>query len=174
MSVFPDWEKYAVHQRRANSGCIPTGYEMLLRAAQVHGINFDTFQDDFDLDKDKSPFENRENNFESVANAIREKYPHVRIQRKIFPQGKGKEKLRLIEECLANNQPILVSLSLKPFGNSGWHIMPIVDANKTEVFLLRYVRPDGTNEVIKLSKSDLVRIHDEFKGGNDVAYIVTE
>ena len=50
MSVFPEWEKYAVPQRRQLSGCIPTGYEMLLRAAEVPDIDFDTFQDEFDLD----------------------------------------------------------------------------------------------------------------------------
>ena len=34
-SVFPGWQQFAVHQRRAATGCIPTGYEMLLRAAKV-------------------------------------------------------------------------------------------------------------------------------------------
>ena len=50
MSVFPDWEKYAVHQRKPDTGCIPTGYEMLLRAAGIAGIDFQTFQEEFDLD----------------------------------------------------------------------------------------------------------------------------
>lgn len=174
MSVFPNWEKYAVHQRRQDSGCIPTGYEMILRAAQVQGINFDTFQDEFDLDKGKLLFDEKENNFETVANAIQEKYPYVQIQREIFPRGKGDEKLKLIEECLENGKPVLVSLSLAPFGKNGWHIMPIVDANEAEVFLLWYVQSNDRKEVSKLLKSELVRIHDEYKGGNDVAYLVAE
>jgi len=44
MSAFPNWKKFAVVQRRPNSGCIPTGYEMLLRAAKIDNIDYDTFQ----------------------------------------------------------------------------------------------------------------------------------
>lgn len=50
MSVFPNWQNFAVHQRRSRSGCIPTGYEMILRAAAADGVDFAKFQDDFDLD----------------------------------------------------------------------------------------------------------------------------
>src|SRR5687768_10867043 len=49
ISVFPDWQLFAVRQRNPY-GCIATSYEMILRAAGAQGIDFATFQEDFDLD----------------------------------------------------------------------------------------------------------------------------
>jgi len=43
--------KNPVHQQCSGTGCIPTAFEILFRAAGKSGINFTTFQDDFDLDK---------------------------------------------------------------------------------------------------------------------------
>jgi hypothetical protein len=77
MSVFPDWRRFAIPQRRGMTGCIPTGYEMILRAAGAQGIDFDTFQDDFDLEKDLPLTAPRINDFGSVAEAVRKKYPSV-------------------------------------------------------------------------------------------------
>lgn len=171
MSVFPDWEQYAVPQRRPRSGCIPTGYEMLVRAAKVSDVDLETFQDEFDLDKDRLPNDQPANNFESVADAIRRKYPHVQFRRIRFPHGCGFDKLKFIEEQITSKKPMLISLSLSPFGGSGWHIMPVVDATENDLILLEHMALDGSKKVIKLSKSDLVRIHDEFEGGNDVAYL---
>jgi len=54
MAAFPDWGKYVISQRRPRTGCIPTGYEILIRAAGIPGIDMNTFQDDFDLDKNKN------------------------------------------------------------------------------------------------------------------------
>ena len=52
MSAIPNWNQYVVKQRSAAIlVAIPTGYEILLRAANVEGVNFETFQNDFDLDK---------------------------------------------------------------------------------------------------------------------------
>ena len=50
-SASPDWKRFAVFQRRPLSGCIPTGYETLLRAANIEGIDLDSLQDDFYLDQ---------------------------------------------------------------------------------------------------------------------------
>jgi hypothetical protein len=77
MSVFPDWQKFAVPQRRQVTGCIPTGYEMILRAAGAAGIDLAQFQDDFDLDKDLVPPQAPRNNFKSVAAAVAARYPAV-------------------------------------------------------------------------------------------------
>jgi hypothetical protein len=55
MSAFPDWQGCIVKQKRRETGCIPTGYEMILRAAGINHVTFDTFQDEFDLDKNLKP-----------------------------------------------------------------------------------------------------------------------
>ena len=52
MGAFPNWQKFAVHQRRQATGCIPTSYEIILRAAGIQGIDFNSFQDDFDIEEE--------------------------------------------------------------------------------------------------------------------------
>lgn len=169
MSVFPGWEKYAVRQKRPESGCIPTGYEMLLRAAEVETINFDNFQDEFDLDKDRKPGEMPKNDFVSVANVIHIKYPSVIINIRTFTSGE--EKLKFIEECLSNHRLVLISLSLIPFGHKGWHIMPVVDADQENLLLLNGIDESGKPDLKSIRKIDIVVIHNVYPGGNDVAYL---
>ena len=96
MSLFPDWQRYAVTQRRGMTGCIPTGYEIILRAAGAQGIDFDSFQDDFDLEKDLPPDAPRVNHFGSVANAVKAKYPSVVFSHRSFAKGEGLQKLAFV------------------------------------------------------------------------------
>ncbi len=172
MSVFPEWEKYAVPQRRQLSGCIPTGYEMLLRAAKVPDIDFDSFQDEFDLDKGRLPHEVPQNDFESVAHRVNQKYPQIHFTRMAFPRGSGNDKLKFIEDCISRKQPILISLAMMPLGINGYHIMPVVDSTESRLVLLYYMNEDGVKTIMNLPKSELVRLHDAYDGGNDVAYLV--
>ena len=170
-SVFPNWKQFAVHQRRPCTGCIPTGYEMLLRAVGAEGIDFPSFQDDFDLDQNLKPGEQPRNNFESVAAEVRKKYPCVNFRRVGFESGRGADKLAFVEQRLANQQPVLVSLALKPFGKKGWHIMPVVDATDDELILLRGVPSSGTPETCNLRRDEFVRIHNQYDGGDDVGHL---
>lgn len=171
MSVFPDWQSFAVPQRRLATGCIPTGYEMILRAAGVQGIDFASFQDQFDLDAARQPHEPYRNNFESVAAAVQARYPSVRFSVARFAQCDGAGKLRFVEEQVSQRRPLLISLAQSPFGGGGWHIMPVVDMDDSILTLLNIVRPDGSAEIQRLPKSELVRIHDNYPGGDDVAYL---
>ena len=194
MSAFSDWEQYAVVQRRRQTGCIPAGYEMLLRAANVKNVNFDTFQDDFDLDKNHKHGEEYKNNFISVANEVRQKYPDVDFQRKEF--NKGDDKLNFIEKRIALKQPTLISLAIQglmrdpitslPVRQNGtfilsnlpaqkpdgyWHIMPVVDETTHTLVLLWKLLSKNNPDIVILNKKDLVTIHNNYVGGNDVAYL---
>ena len=140
MNAFPDWKKYAVHQKRENTGCIPTAYEILLRAAHTPNIDFATFQDEFDLDQHGG---NPCNNFKSVAQAVQNKYPFVDFKEESFPKGQGHKKLARVEDFLTNQRPVIVSLSNEPEGRTGWHIMVVVDATNTDLILLEYVDQHG-------------------------------
>ena len=172
MPELPEWRAFAVEQRRPASGCIPTGYEMLVRAARITDVDLSAFQDDFDLDKNPRPGDMPRNNFESVAAAVRAKYPHIQFRRLAFPQGRGADKLAFIESCLTSTRPVLVSLSLHGAGlGRGWHIMLAIGDTENEVLLLNKMLPDGKGEVVYVPKSDLVRIHDQFPGGDDVAFL---
>lgn len=170
-AAFTDWESFAVPQRRTNSGCIPTGYEMLLRAAGAQGIDFASFQDEFDLDQNLKPGESPRNNFVSVADAVRQRYPNVKFHRVGFAPGRGGEKLKFVEDQIAQKKPVLVSIAQKPFGGQGWHIMPVVNATDHELILLNKMRSDGERETLDLRKDEFVRIHDQCDGGDDVAYL---
>ena len=170
-TAFPAWQRSAVHQRRPRSGCIPTGYEMILRSVGAQGIDLSTFQDDFDLDQRLRAGGTPRNNFESVAAEVRKKYPSVCFRREGFDKTKGDEKLKFVEERLAKKQPVLVSIANEPFGGNGWHIMPVVDATEDKLILLKHVDANGTPETCELPKAEFVRIHNQYNGGDDVAYL---
>jgi hypothetical protein len=87
MSASPDWQKHAVNQRRPATGCIPTTYEMMLRAANVAGIDFASFQDDFDLDKNGGA---PKNHLVSVGKAVQAKYPSPFPPNGPFKAGSGR------------------------------------------------------------------------------------
>jgi hypothetical protein len=73
-----NWQNDAVPQRRQSTGCIPWGYEMMLRAAGAKGIDYSTFQDEFDLDSSRTDADQEyRNNVGSIANEIARKYPSV-------------------------------------------------------------------------------------------------
>ena len=170
MSVFPNWQQFAVHQRRPLSGCIPTGYEFILRASKAEGVDFTTFQDDFDLDINlgrgqATPL----NNFGSVAEAVKRRYPWVTFAERSF--STGGEKVAFIESLLSAERPVLISLALRPFGGKGWHIMPVVDATADQYALLEYVESNGSAKTQLIEKSVLVAVHDEFEGGKEVAFL---
>lgn len=173
MSVFPDWRKFAVPQKRPDSGCIPTGYEFILRAAGAKGIDWSTFQDEFDLDRERQDGEPFRNNFKTVASAVAARYPHVSFQVVEFASGHGHEKLQFIEQHVSRREPLLISLALAPFGQVGWHIMPVVDMDGSKLVLLHSMQPDSQPRIMRLPKAELVRIHNEFDGGNDVAFLET-
>ena len=166
MSVFPDWEQYVVPQKREQTGCIPTGFEMLLRATHIDCINFDTFQDDFDLHHQGIG----ENNFDAVAAAVHKQYSHVEFEVEEFKAGT--DKLSFVEGRLAQKQPILVSLAIVHNGkHKGWHIMPVVDADNDNLTLLWATEYFGRKRIEKIAKHEFTRIHDQYPGGKDVAYL---
>jgi len=172
MSTIQNWQEFIVHQRQNETGCIPTGYEMLLRAAGVEYVDYSTFQEDFDLDIEKDfRKDHPENNFDSVAQVIQGSYPDVHFAREIFEKGEGKNKLAKIEALLGNSQFILISLAMSPFGSMGWHIMPVVDADDEFLHLLYIVDKAGNPDVRPIKKKDFVQIHEAFDGGNDIAYL---
>ena len=171
MSAFPDWQKYAVKQKRNETGCIPTGYEMILRAADCKNVNFETFQDEFDLDKNLRLGERPQNNFESVADAVKTKYPDIQFKHIGFEKGEGQKKLAAVEKMISQKLPVLISLALAPFGGRGWHIMPVVDSNEGSLTLLWVVDDKLGPQTKTITKTDFVRVHESCEGGNDIAFL---
>lgn len=148
---------------------------MILRAANWKGVNFETFQDDFDLDKELKPGQQPQNNFDSVAQSIQAKYPGIRFKHVGFQKGEGQKKLAVVEDLIRQRLPVLVSLARvllsPPYGGGGWHIMPVVDASNDALTLLWSVDDNNSPHTITLTKADFVMIHDKCHGGDDIAFL---
>ena len=170
MSASPEWQQFAVQQKRQGTGCIPTAYEILLRAAGVTGVDFTSFQDDFDLDKEGGQ---ARNHFYTVAAEIQKKYPFIEFKCETFAKGDGDKKLARVEEFLTRMRPVIVSLANAPYGGVGWHIMVVLDATNHDLVLLEYVDQSGNPKTKTVSKQDFVTIHDKFLGGDEIAYLAT-
>lgn len=169
MSVFPNWQKFAVHQRRDKTGCIPTCYEMMLRAADIKNVNLNDFQDEFDLDIQDGAISN---NFHSVAKAVTQKYPFIEFGYELFQKGDGVKKLNRVEKLIEQKKIVLVSITNAPDGGNGWHIMPVVDSSDQILTLLQYVDQEAKIYTRKVSKNDFVNYHNNYEGGNDIAYLM--
>ena len=53
----------------------------------------------------------------------------------------------------------------------GWHIMPVVDMDDEHLCLVYAVQRNGEIQLMALLKKEIVRIHEQFDGGDDVAYL---
>jgi hypothetical protein len=144
---------------------------MLIRAAGAVGIDYTTFQDEFDLDINLGSGQSEpRNNFGSVRDAVQAKYPHVRFEETSFPTGA--EKIAFIDARLAKHQPVLVSIRQVESGQPrGWHVMPVVDATDDSYLLLDVVHRDGTPRTRWMTKREVEHIHDNFEGGKEVAFL---
>ena len=169
MVQIPNWENHIVPQKRRDSGCIPWGFELLLRIEGAPLIDFDGFQDRFDLDKREG--QAPRNNFRSVADAISQQYPHVSFAVKDFPRDKGADKVAAVEHLVAKGKPVLVSMPLKPLGYPGWHIMPVVEISEGTFLLFHSVSSIGVPQLLPISRDKLIKVHGEYEGGHDIAHV---
>lgn len=161
MAELPNWHGTLVHQRDPDLGCIPTGIEWMLRYRQAQGIQFDTFQDEFNLQARGVA----ENNFGHVPRAVRERYPATQFEHVDLGPGRAEEKFELLEQRVDDGVPSILSVSLGPEG--GWHIAPVVSIDAEHVMLLWFVHPDRIAELRLYPRSELVRRHREWRGGSD-------
>ena len=157
MAQLPNWSKTVVPQRH-ESGCIPTGYEWLIRYLKIQGVNLETFQEDFDLGQD--------NSFDSVSAKIRSVYPTINIKVQSFT--KGIDKVNRIKSLLEEQKPCLISLALGT--GQGWHIMPVVRIDETTIQLIHHADANGHYTWI-FPIAGIVWRHDNLQGGKDISWI---
>jgi hypothetical protein len=166
-----DWIRFSVHQQRPFSGCIPTGYEYLCRSNGLEEINYNSFQDDFDFDKDLSSSDIPQNNLYFIKEKILEIYPNINIKVLSFGKNRGKDKYIFVQDLVNRGIPVIVSLNLQFFGQNGWHIMPVVGINDDTITLIHDKNMDGVVNFIELRAPVFIDIHNNYDGGDDVAYI---
>jgi hypothetical protein len=156
MTQLLDWNKTLVLQRH-ESGCIPTGYEWLIRYLKIQGVNLETFQEDFDL--------RQNNSFCSLSAMIRSVYPTIKIKEESF--ANGIDKVNCIKSLLGEQKPCLMSLAL---GNGlGWHIMPVVRIDVT-IQMIHHADADGYCTWV-FPVAEIVWRHDYLQGGQDISWI---
>jgi len=93
MSELSHWRDVIVPQRY-ETGCVPTGYEWLIRYLGIERVELDTFQEDFDLQRVHQGM----NSFASIADRIRSRYPFIDIHIVSFDQGL--EKVRTMKNLI--------------------------------------------------------------------------
>jgi hypothetical protein len=163
MPELPNWNKAFVVQRDQILGCIPTGYEWMLRVVDLPEIDFERFQDEFNL----QAIGIDENNFDSIAQAVQTKYPAVKIAHKDFQNGI--EKGEFIKWLVEKGIPCLLSLALRP--NGGWHIMPIIYIDDRVLRTIWSVEANGKVNLCEFTTDDIINRHTNWAGGKDVAWL---
>jgi len=154
------WEDVVVPQKYEKTGCIPTGYEWLIRYLGIK-VNLDKFQDEFDLERSHKG----DNDFRSVANEIMKKHPFIKIKTKDFPTGL--EKVKFVYKLMEKGVPCLLSLAKTPAGCC--HIVPVVKID--EEFKAIWLKNSPKNEIWTCSVGEIIRRHDKWGGGKDIAWI---
>jgi hypothetical protein len=158
-----NWNKALPVQRDPVLGCIPTGYEWMLRVGDFLEINLDRFQDEFNLQAAGIA----ENNFDTIAQAVQNKYPVVKIVHKDFQNGI--EKVEFIKHLVENGIPCLLSLTLNP--NGSWHIMPIIYIDDRVVRTIWSVETNGQVNLCEYTLEDIINRHTNWAGGKDLAWL---
>jgi hypothetical protein len=156
------WEQIQVRQKDPKFGCIPAGYEWMIRFAGIKEVNLDTFQDDFNLQLSRVA----NNNFKTIADAIKKKYPLIDIKHKNFQNGS--EKVKCIDELMKKQIPCLISLPL-PISPSkiSAHIMPVVKIDAEKLTCYNYNKPR------EYSRVEVIEYHKKYYrlGINDIAWL---
>lgn len=125
--------------------CVAAGYEWLIRYAEYRNVDFDSFQDKFNLHKE------RKNTFLDVSRRIMDKYKNIEIKTKDHFKN-GKEKLEFIKNKIKEGIPCLISkLNL---GN--YHIMPVVAFNDDESL----IRLDNYGKYEIMAYDEIIKLHD--------------
>ena len=163
MPGIENWLLGAVVQRDSEYGCIPTGIEWMIRVSNVEGVPLKDFQERYNLEQQGIA----ENSFQTIASAVNRDCPNVNVQYRSFENGN--DKVAFVIQLLESITPCLLSLTLTPRGR--WHIMPVIKFEIGVFRLLNKITNDGVIDVCEISGVELIRRHNEWPGGNDVAWI---
>jgi len=151
-------------QKNPLTGCIPAGIEWVIRFLGIKDVDVVTFQEDFDLQKNGRS----ENNFRTIASAVNERYPFLKLKIEEFTTGI--EKLQRIKDLIEQNMPCLISLNIEPFGGRGWHIIPVISV-ETDTIGLLWTDERNPRRIVAVPVNDFIRIHDTLPGGKDILFI---
>lgn len=162
MVKLPDWEKIVVPQRH-DTGCLPTGYEWMIRYLGITGIKLHTFQEDFDLQYREEGM----NNFQDVTRKVKATYPNLNVYFKEF--ATGKEKVEFIKQLVEASTPCVLSIALRPEGGF-WHIVPVVSIDNEKIKVI-WSDKSSSPYTKEYTIKEIIYVHDNWSGGRDIAWI---
>jgi len=161
MAELSRWKEVFVPQRY-ETGCIPSGFEWMIRYMKIEGVNLDSFQDDFDLQR----LGEGNNSFIPIAVKVKEFYPQVDIKIRDFPSGE--DTVLFMKELIKEDVPCVMSLACAPIGR--WHIVPVISVNNQRMKILWVVNDFGY-QLHDYPRSEIVFRHNNWNGGKDIAWI---
>lgn len=176
MEVFlNNYKKIVVNQEDKDSGCIPAGYEWIIRFAKIYDDNIINdiklagFQEEFNLFKNGLGA----NSFVPIREAIQKKYPRIKIEIEEFKESNhGAEKIEFIKKLIRAQNPCLISVPVFKDSNfTGYHIMPITGFNDNESTLFLCDPGDKINYYKKTKFETILNMHTDFEGGHDVSWL---
>lgn len=159
MAELTKWKSIKVQQEHEIS-CIAAGYEWLLKYLGIENIDYSTFQTEFNLQGRGIA----DNNFETIANAIENKYPNISFNFRDFTHGN--DKIIFIESLISMDNPCLISIANSPDG--GWHIMPVVYIDTNIIVCFDY----GLQQINRYTINEIIYRHENWKGGKNIAWIM--
>ncbi len=161
MVLLNNHEKIVVGQRQ-KLGCIPSGYEWMIRFAKIEDVDLDNFQEDFDLQEKGLG----NNSFIPIGDAIQKKYPQIKIEIKDFVYGQ--EKIEFIKNIILEQNPCLISV---PNGYGDYHVMPVIGFNDdSKVF---YFYDPATDSKKETEYKTILDMHSNNIGGHDIAWMIS-
>lgn len=162
------WQNIVVPQKHMLSGCIPTGYEWLIRYLNIQGVRLDIFQEVFDLERwgQISCNPNLRGSFTSVSEFINQIYPQIQIR--ILAFKTGIEKVNTIRYLISHDIPCIVSIAKT---DGGWHIAPAISIDDSVIKVI-WDTNQGTNVIVDYPIDYVIQLHDRIAGGNDISWIM--
>ena len=147
-----------VVQRHKTTGDLPAAMEWMARFMEVADVDFDSFQEEFDLERRGMGA----NGLQTVPVFISRKYPQIRTSPEGFSDAAAK--LERIEEMLANQEPCLLPILTE----LGTLFAPVVEVTDDAIHVLRLAEEDGEQRVQAIARDELQSMHEASLAGRDL------
>ena len=165
MVELTEWRKSLVVQKDSRHGSIAAGFEWMIRFNKVKGVNLETFQDDFNLKAGAG-----ENNFQTISEAVKEKYAHINIKHQNFKQDQAMDKVKFVKKLVSENIPSMLSLTLSS-KKSITHEMPITSYDDNYMRFVWRVGDKNNPDLLRVGYDDILIRHRDWDEGKAIAWL---
>ena len=165
MHFIKDWNLTVICQKYEN-GCIPAGIEWILRYFGINDIEFDGFQDEFNLENKQIAV----NKFKTIAEAVQKKYPQLNFEILEFDVSQAVKKIEKVKELLKEDNPPLYSIT-RFYGKFECHVMPVIGFDEKFLYLLDFSDTCGNSIISRVDQKFLIKLHQVWEEGHDLMWL---